>query len=87
MLLIKMMSGEDKPDGQNDKSFDLVQVNSLENVKFFRDSEDEKHEPIVRIFKQDGEYSTYYPKGNTYVLNENGKTIATFAHCYFDIKQ
>ena len=87
MFLIKMMSGEDKPDGQNDKSFELVQINKLENVKFFRDPDDDKHEPIVRVFKQDGEYDTYYPQGNTYVLNENGKTISTFAHCHVDIKQ
>ena len=83
MYYVKMMDA--KHDG-----FEIIEVETLNYVKFSRVTEDSVYEcimngyedgnPIVTLHLNiDGsEPISFYPRGNTYVLNEQGKTIATF---------
>ena len=81
MYYVKMMDA--KHDG-----FEIIEVETLNYVKFSRigedDFESENHpvnSPIVTLHMNiDGsEAISFYPRGNTYVLNEQGKTIAIFS--------
>ena len=81
MYYVKMM--DKKHDG-----FEIIEVEALNYVKFSRIGEDDFHSdghgtgaPIVTLHMNiDGsEAINFYPLGNTYVLNEQGKTIATFS--------
>lgn len=97
MIYIKMMSGEDKPDSNTSKGFELICVDSLAFVTFARVGGDAPVDmdycgkkitigpgnPAIEIYVGD-KVETYYPAGNTYVMNESGKTIASFAHYAYD---
>lgn len=79
MLALKMMGAEDKSDSDCSKSFRIITVEKSELVAFCRD---ENGLPLVKVSDLDGFVTTWYPEGNTYVMNETGKTIATFSHMY-----
>lgn len=86
MIYVKMMSDENIPDGSNTKAFTLIEVKNSNFVKFGRVTPENATDtkpagsPIVKIgLNIDGTGPIhYYPDGNTYLLNESGKTIATF---------
>lgn len=78
MLVVKMMSGEDLPDSNTSKQFDLIVSDHI--VSCIRD--DQGVGSIITLSK-DGTEQEYPMKGNAYVM-QNGKTIASYAHaqCY-----
>lgn len=88
MIYLKMMSGENIPDNDNSKAFRMVGVDESCGFNLFRiDSEHETVDtpagsPAISVnLSVDGmDRICYYPKGNTYILNNNGKTIGSFAH-------
>lgn len=75
MLLLKMMSGEDKPDSNTSKSFKIIQIADDESVHMDRLP---SGLPCIRIHKL-GTKSCYevVPEGNSYLMD--GKTtVATY---------
>ena len=88
MLYLKMMSGEDLPDSHGSKTFQLVGVDEACGFKLFR--LDKEHETddhpegspgiVVYLSVDRLERICYYPEGNTYIMNGDGKTIGTFSH-------
>ena len=71
MLVLKMMSDEDKADANTSKCFTLI---CCDNVYFRRDN------GIAIADVNTGDDTTsYYLDGNAYVM-QNGKTIASFAY-------
>lgn len=88
MIYVKMMSGENLSDGNNSKGFTLIEVENMNYIKFSRIGSNEETEstpagsPVVTVFLNiDGsEKISWYPEGNTYVLNKLGQTIASFGH-------
>jgi len=79
MLALKMMGPEDKSDSDCSKSFRIITVEKNNLISFCRDEDDR---PTIKISDIDEFVTTWYPEGNTYVMNENGKTIATFFYMY-----
>lgn len=75
MLVLKMMSDEDKSDGSSSKGFQLI---CCDNVYFYR-----KDGSAIADVSQGDETVSYFLDGNAYVM-QDGKTIASFA--YGDIK-
>lgn len=75
MLVLKLMSGEDKSDGCSSKGFGLI---CCDNVYFYRDGD-----AAIADVSQGDEKVSYFLDGNAYVM-QDGKTIASFA--YSDIK-
>lgn len=71
MLVLKLMSDEDKSDSNTSKSFSLV---CCDNVSFER-----KNGRAVAHIHNGDEYTEYHLDGNAYVM-QNGKTIASFAY-------
>ncbi len=71
-VLVKMMSGENLSDRNPSKSFLLVESHGAVNC-----ARDDNGKPRIQIPTDVGKIATYYPLGNTYII-ENGKTIATF---------
>lgn len=78
MYSIKIMSSEDMADSCADKGFKMILVEAGDTFEF---GHDVYGEPIVTItgFRA-GEptNSTYLLTGNTYVMSETGKTVASF---------
>ena len=75
MLVLKMMSDENKSDSNNSKGYTLICCN---NVYFYRKND----KAIADVYIGEDAVS-YYLDGNAYVM-QDGKTIASFA--YSDIK-
>lgn len=72
-MFLKMMSGENAPDGDSRKAFRLL--DDVTAVDFRRD-EDEK--ATVTITFRQGPGETFSPNGNCYLLNDAGDTVASF---------
>jgi hypothetical protein len=71
MLVLKMMSNEDKADGNASKCFTLI---CCDNVYFRRDDG-----VAIAVVNAGGDTMPYCLDGNAYVM-QNGKTIASFAY-------
>jgi hypothetical protein len=84
MLTLKMMSEQDLPDDDPCKDFTLVQVADDEGIEFIRTGESGSYgaytaKVVVRIVCRDGREMVYPLVGNCYVMNANGKTVASRA--------
>lgn len=83
MLFVKMMGEEDLPDTSLSKTFSILQVENIDALHFLKEAEDNsfnKKYPFTLSIKRNGEtVENYVVKGNTYVMSENGKTIAKFS--------
>jgi hypothetical protein len=74
-VVVKMMSAEDMPDSSPYKGFKLITVPAGGEVTFGLNADDK---PSVMIYIPGAaETIVYEMTGNVYVLNENGKTIAS----------
>ena len=76
MLVLKMMSDEDKGDSNTSKGFKLI---CCDNVEFYRN---EGNQPIAKVEINDGSVD-YFLDGNAYVM-QNGKTIASYAYSNYE---
>lgn len=74
MLVLKLMSGENKADCNSSKGFQLV---CCDNVYFYRRS----GIAVADVYIGD-DTTTYFLDGNAYVM-QNGKTIASFSFVDF----
>lgn len=72
-MFLKIMGGEDAPDGDTRKTFRLL--DDVTMVDFRRDP-DGKPEAAVTFRQGPGE--RFSPAGNCYLLNDDGDTIASF---------
>jgi hypothetical protein len=82
MLTLKLMSEQDMPDDDPAKDFTLVQITDDEVLQFLRTGESETYREytckvVALIKRRDGSEMPYPLVGNAYVMNENGKTIAS----------
>jgi hypothetical protein len=80
MLTLKLMSEQDLPDDSTDKDYELVQIADNERLQFLTTSGtyDVYTAKVVAIVKKrDGSEDVYPLVGNAYVMNANGKTIAS----------
>jgi hypothetical protein len=86
MLYLKLMSAQDLPDSHPSHDFELIQLASSEDLAFVSTwSEPFECEPppsakrVVSavICSADGERRQIELSGNAYVLNEQGKTLAS----------
>lgn len=74
-LIVKIMSGEDIADDNPQKSFKLI--TGVEHIEFHR----RIGAPVARISVADEPESFELDlDGNVYVMNANGKTVASFAY-------
>ena len=80
MLILKMMSNEDMPDHNASKGNRMVLIKDTDLVEFSRTNSDE---PLIIVTNRDGDFETYHPGGNSYLMNEQGLTISTFAHTQY----
>lgn len=82
-MLLKIMSGEDVPDSDPRKLFQLH--DGVLSVRFHRPGPEEgEDEPALAetTFKIGGN-ETFDVPSNAYIMNEQGKTVASFsAHPY-----
>ncbi|WP_454863355.1 hypothetical protein [Pseudomonas hormoni] len=76
MLTLKMMSDEDLMDYHPGKGYLLVDLGQGSEILFNRGKDGQ---PVISVKNGDGEYNSFYPRGNTYVM-QGGKTISTFHH-------
>lgn len=76
MLIVKMMSDEDTPDTDARKSYRLF--TGVVDVKFERGSQGEPYMNLM--FNGEDDQETYDVIGNVYVMNEAGKTVASFGN-------
>lgn len=74
MLVLKMMSDEDKSDSDVSKGFSLI---CCDNVSFRRDGD----AAFADVYNG-SDLETYILDGNAYVM-QNGKTIASFSYSNF----
>jgi hypothetical protein len=74
-MIVKFMSDEDMADACNAKQFRLF--SDVRNIDFTRNDDGE---PLAWLTFRDGSMQTVGPQGNTYVMDDTGKTIETFAH-------
>ncbi len=82
MLYVKIMSGEDLEDTDQRKHYTIVPVENNEVMRFAENEGWETADPpfprfILEVHAPDGGRETHALTGNAYVLNENGKTIAS----------
>lgn len=73
-MIVKIMSDEDAPDEDSRKSFQLIAA--VVSVGFFR--RDGCAFITLSDDRDDREPETTAVKGNVYVMNDAGKTIASF---------
>jgi hypothetical protein len=84
MLTLKLMSEQDMPDDDPSKDFTLIQIADDEVLQFLRTGESGTYREytakvVALILRSDGLEQPYPLVGNAYVLNQNGKTIASRA--------
>jgi hypothetical protein len=81
MLILKMMSNQDLPDNDCAKNFDLIPVGPRDRLRFVDDCSYEGQPGIHLLATIDrgetGQHEIYPMEGNAYVMNLQGKTIAT----------
>lgn len=75
-IYLKMMSDYDLPDESTAKPYELVPVPEKSRISFNRT---EYGEPMITLTDPDGSFEEFYPKGNSYVV-ENRRTVSTFAY-------
>lgn len=87
MLTLKLMSDENLADHDTRKTFKLYQCDQCHFYRQPPKTEDGSKVPVVELEYVDrsGEAPvvmtrTIYLEDNAYVMNESGKTIASFAH-------
>lgn len=76
-LIVKMMSAEDMPDTSPYKGFKLITVPAGGEVTFGKSPDDENKDVVMIYIPGAAETDIYEMTGNVYVLNENGKTVAS----------
>lgn len=74
MMYLKLMSAQDLPDNAAEKNFTVVQILDHEQLDFMRDGD-----RVVAHVSGDNGFRQFYLDGNAYVLNAQGKTIASRA--------
>lgn len=74
MLILKMMSAEQKPDFGHGKGFVIAQVAADEVLRFYRD---EMNNAMVQITGPDRPERSYRPGGTTYLL-QGTEVLATW---------
>lgn len=83
MLIVKIMSGQDMPDDNPFKSFEIVQVPDGKRMRFTQNTvpegqvgnfEGERFN--LEVQNESGFWEKTALTGNAYVMNANGKTIA-----------
>lgn len=72
-MFLKIMSGEDAPDRDARKRFQLL--DHVSSAKFVRNGE---RTASVEVLFEDGEQETFECEGNAYLMNNNGETVAHF---------
>lgn len=81
MLTLKLMSGEDLPDNDSRKNFTLIQIEPSELLQFHDRGEQGEDASDTRVYvvirTRDGAEQSYDLVGNAYVMNAQGKTIAS----------
>ena len=79
MLYIKMMADEDKPDTDQWKDYTMFTVESNETFSFEKEHVDAANRVryYLQISKKDGSFISTALTGNVYIMNEQGKTIAS----------
>lgn len=78
MYSIKIMSGENLADSDVGKGFKMILVDAGDTFEFGHNTQGE---PIVTVSINKGDNCSHieYPvTGNTYVMSETGKTVASF---------
>jgi len=77
MYSIKIMSGQNLPDSDVGKGFKIITVAEGQTFEF--GNRPDTGEPVVVVYGRGDCNDREYPlTGNAYVMNENGKTIASF---------
>ncbi len=72
-MYLKIMSGEDAPDGDSRKTFRIL--GNVAAVNFSRQGQ----KAVAEVTFASGPGETFFPEGNCYLLStENGDTIASF---------
>jgi hypothetical protein len=86
MLTLKLLSGQDLPDDDPTKDFTLIQITDDEVLQFVHigksgvyKGDEYSAEVLALIVRRDGAEQAYPLTGNAYVLNSNGKTVASRA--------
>lgn len=82
MLTLKLMAEDDLPDDDPTKDFTLIQITDDEVLQFLRTGGEYREYTcrVVAIIKRrDGSEMPYPLVGNAYVMNAQGKTIASRA--------
>lgn len=76
MLVMKMMSGEELPDSDENKSYDLFHFPEKWLVRFKK--HDETGKPCAFLYDENGELKRTFPlEGSCYVM-DGGKTISKY---------
>lgn len=79
MLTLKIMSGQNFADDDPQKDYTLIQIQENERLSFRAVTDHPLYSTnvIAEIVTNDGRSSEFPLTGNAYVMNANGKTIAT----------
>ena len=79
MLTLKIMSEQNLPDDSPEKDFTLIQIADSESLSFVAVTDHYLYDTkvLARVDKPDGSSNEFPLTGNAYVLNANGKTIAS----------
>lgn len=84
MLYVKIMQGEDLPDTNPWHTYVIIQVKDDETMQFVRNEIPEDQVGLLQgeryslaIKNKDGDVRWHFLRGNAYVMNEAGKTIAS----------
>lgn len=82
MLYLKIMSDQNLPDSDSCKDFTLYQISDKDRLSFERRSSTCEEEAGINVVyavidSENGERVEHWLTGNAYVLNAQGKTIAS----------
>lgn len=75
-ITIKMMSNQALPDSDNSKDFDLVVVGDGYSLSFVNHT----GSPVLALTGNSGSTTHRRVHGNVYIMNDQGKTIATYQY-------
>jgi hypothetical protein len=78
MFMLKIMSGEDRPDSDVSKSFKGVILGDGMSFEFSRKVTTET--ALLTLTSPDGSHVTMDLAGNAYIVSNTGKTVASFAY-------
>lgn len=71
-MFLKIMSGEDAADSDSRKTFQLL--DNVESAEFKRESD----KALVAVLFKNGDTEDFDCPGNAYLMNDAGKTVASF---------